>query len=287
MAKTIPESFKRFRANLEITDLQKETVQTRHKEVRKVLDKGLTVSDAFLTGSYSRHTMIAPLKEADIDIFVVLDSSYYKKDGQASLLDKVKGVLKKTYTKTPKISRNGQAVTITFTDFMVDVVPAFNRKGGGFLIPNSVMGEWISTDPKEHIPIFSKANSAHNGDLVPLIKMVKCWNRTISYYFSSFHLEVLALQILQGVTISDFHSGARYVFDKARDRVTKKNPDPAGYNDDVGKYLTKNKLEGAVSRFETAYKRAKKAEDYAKDEKIKAAVDEWRKVFGDRFPSYG
>jgi small multidrug resistance pump len=34
-----------------------------------------------------------------------------------------------SYPKTPDISRNGQAVMITFTDFKVDVVPAFYRNG--------------------------------------------------------------------------------------------------------------------------------------------------------------
>jgi len=232
--------------------------------------------------------MIAPLKEADIDIFAVLHSSYYQSDGQSALLDKVKAVLKKTYTQSPRISRNGQAVTITFTDFIVDVVPAFNREGGGYLIPNSQQGEWIATDPKQHIKIFSDANAKHNGDLVPLIKMIKCWNRTINYHFQSFHLEVIALQILSGVTISDFPSGVRFYFDKARDYVTKKNPDPAGYHDDVGKYLnTKAKMEAAVSRFQTAYNRAIKAEGFAAEGKIESAVAEWRKIFGDRFPAYG
>lgn len=47
--------------------------------------------------------MIAPLKEADIDIFVVLDLSYYKADAQAALLDKVKAVLKKTHPNMPSI----------------------------------------------------------------------------------------------------------------------------------------------------------------------------------------
>lgn len=48
--------------------------------------------------------MIAPLKEADVDIFAVLDPSYYKQDGCIFLLDKVRMVLKKNYT-TPHISR--------------------------------------------------------------------------------------------------------------------------------------------------------------------------------------
>ena len=32
---------------------------------------------------------------------------------------------------------------------MVDVVPGFNRKDGGYLIPNSVSQSWISTEQEE------------------------------------------------------------------------------------------------------------------------------------------
>jgi hypothetical protein len=39
--------------------------------------RGLEVLDSFLTGSYRRSTMIAPLKEADVDVFVVLDAKCY------------------------------------------------------------------------------------------------------------------------------------------------------------------------------------------------------------------
>src|SRR5205807_6891592 len=134
------------------------------------LQGSITVQDSFLTGSYVRKTMIAPLKEADIDVFAVLDPSYFhhynnKNGGQAGLLDWVKRTLRKTYTKTPDISRNGQAVTIRFSDFLVDVVPGFCRSGGGYLIPNSITNAWISTDPKRHAEIMSAANSQHGGNL--------------------------------------------------------------------------------------------------------------------------
>jgi hypothetical protein len=237
--------------------------------------------------------MIAPLNEADVDIFIILYNEYFyhydgKNGGQAGLLDLLKRALKKTYTKTPDISRNGQAVTITFTDFMVDVVPAFDRKGGGYLIPNSISQNWISTDPKKHVEKWTAENQAHNGDLVPLIKMVKRWNKMINNYFMSFHLEVMVLQILYQVKITDFSSGVRYFFDKARNYVTKQNPDPAGYKGDVGAYLnTQQKIDNAVSRIETAYKRALKAEDYADRYKVEDAIDMWRQIFGNYFPSYG
>lgn len=289
MATTVKQGFKILKSNLEITDLQQETVSSRQKNVRRAVEAELTVLDSFLTGSYSRHTMIAPLSEADIDVFVVLDPSYYEANGQASLLDKVKRVLRKTYPKTPEISRNGQAVTITFTDFMVDVVPAFYRQGGGYLIPSTHGGGlWIATDPKKHVEISSSANAVHNGDLVPLVKMIKCWNRAIQRHFRSFHLEVLAWSIFNGVTISDYPSGMRYFFDKGRDLISKKNPDPTGYNDDVGFYIdTREKIETAVSRFTTAYNRARKAEAYDREGKVEDAINEWRKIFGSSFPAYG
>jgi len=232
--------------------------------------------------------MIAPLSDADIDIFVMLDSSYFQQGGQAALLDKVKATLKKEYPKTPKISRNGQAVTITFSDFVVDVVPSFFRQGGGFLIPDSVNARWVSTDPKKHVEIWSTANSNHNGDLVPLIKMVKAWNRQHSSLLRSFHLEAMILEILTNVTINDFSSGARFVFDKARQAVKGAMYDPAGYGGNLADYLnTQQKIDDVVSRLETAYTRAVDAESLEKQGKTSAAVDKWRLIFGDYFPAYG
>ncbi len=288
MARTVTQAFRELKGNLEITDLQESTASTRQQNVRRAVESYLTVLDSFLTGSYSRHTMIAPLKEADLDIFVVLDPGYYEEDGQANLLDRVERVLKNTYPRTPDISRNGQAVTIQFTDFAVDVVPAFYRKGGGYLIPNSARQTWIATDPKKHVEILSDANARHNGNLVPLIKMVKGWNRNIERHFYSFHLEVLALQILDRATISDFPSGIRYFFDKGRSHIREKSPDPSGYGGDVGAYLNTNpKIENAVARFESACDRAIRAEDYNRRGYVAEAIDMWRIIFGQYFPAYG
>ncbi|KKP86739.1 MAG: hypothetical protein UR89_C0015G0002 [Candidatus Roizmanbacteria bacterium GW2011_GWA2_35_8] len=293
MAKTINASFEQFKQNLNITGLQQSIVSTRQTNIREVVENDLLVSDSFLTGSYSRSTMIAPLSEADIDIFIVLDSKYYhnyngQNGGQAGLLDLVKRTLKKTYTKTPDISRSGQAVTIRFDDFVVDVVPGFNRQGGGYLIPNSITQSWISTDPKKHVEISSQANTAHDGDYIPLVKMIKSWNKKHSSFFRSFHLEVLALKIFNNVAISDFPSGVRFYFEKGLSLISQKNTDPAGYGGDIGNYLnSKEIIDDGVSRFQKAYEIATKAEQYGNDGYIELAVNKWRVLFGDYFPSYG
>jgi len=293
MPRTIPASFTQFKASLEITDLQTETVSTRHSNVRSAVEGSLKVIDSFLSGSYARQTLIAPLNQADVDIVLILDPEYFhnydgQNGGQSGLLDLLKRTLKKTYPNTPDISRNGQAVTIRFTDFAVDVVPAFHRNGGGFLIPNSITQTWLPTDPKQHVTIWSAANKAHNGDLVPLIKMLKAWNRASGAFLRSFHLEAITLQILNNVTISDFSSGTRYVLDKGREYITKKNPDPAGYGDDVGGYLNgEEKIKAAAMKFESSFARAQRAEDHERRGNIEGAVDLWRLIFGDYFPAFG
>ena len=118
--------------------------------------------------------------------------------------------------------------------------------------------------------------------------MIKGWNKNINSYFSSFHLEVLALQILDNVTISDFSSGTRYFFDKGRLLISQNNFDPAGYGRDIGSYInTQEKIQEAVAKFQLAYDRAVKAEDYARRYCIEDAINMWVKIFGNYFPAYG
>ncbi len=81
MPRTVAQGFDELRSRLEITELQASTVSTRQQNVRDAVKKGFVVLDDFLAGSYMRNTMIAPLSDADIDIFFVLSSEYYKADG--------------------------------------------------------------------------------------------------------------------------------------------------------------------------------------------------------------
>lgn len=289
----IPAAFEELKSNLEITGLQTAAISTRQQAVRSTIAAAMTVIDDFLTGSYARSTMIAPLTEADVDVFIVLDPMYYhhyngQNGGPAGLLDYAKRTLLKTYSRTPDVSRNGQAVTIRFSDFVVDVVVGFNRAGGGYIMANAITNHWLETDPKRHVTIMSTANKTHNGDLVPLIKMLKGWNKKDGSFFRSFHIEVLALEVLNNVRISDFPSGVRFFFDKARFTVKGKNLDPAGYGDDIGSYInSQTKLAEAVSRFQGAHEQALRAEQLAVRGDIRGSIGAWQKLFGSYFPSYG
>src|SRR5690242_15949654 len=102
---TVLNSFEVFRANLELTAPQASVLTARQDEVRTAVAQQLSVTGAFVTGSYRRNTLIAPLAEADVDIMIVLDRSL-RKSGPASVLDKVKRVLVTSYPRS-EVSRNG------------------------------------------------------------------------------------------------------------------------------------------------------------------------------------
>jgi len=292
MARSVNEAFNIMRSNLEITQLQQEAVSARQRSVREHIQRNMTVADDFLIGSYARHTMIGPLAEADVDILVVLDPSYYhdingKTDPQARLLDKVRSVLCDKYTTTT-VSRNGQAVTIKFSDYCVDVVPGFLTQSADYLIPDSITKRWIYTNPKKHNEAMTQTNAKRDKSFVPLIKMIKAWNRNNGSMFSSFHLEVMGAILFENISIAAFQSSLLTYFDQGIYRITQRCPDPAGFDDNLGTYLSiGDKMQKAPRLFEKASNHARNAIAHERSGRPDLAIDEWKQVFGTCFPSYG
>jgi hypothetical protein len=288
-------SFEGFRQNLEITGLQESLVAARQAAVRTAVARGVTVLDSFLTGSYRRHTLIAPMRNADVDIMVVLERSYRRR-GPSAVLDLVKGALRETHPSS-KISRNGQAVTISFTDFTVDVVPAFTPwwDSSSLDICNSGDNTWIRTNPRKHIEISSQINQRTGGLLVPSVKMLKAWNRAAGHPLRSFHLEVLAWKVFDPGWLSAVWWGAgagmgsdpenvdRF-FAEAPDQLRRKLHDPARGEGDLGAYLTDGAREDALSKLATAASRCARAAQMLDDGDFAGASVLYWKVFGDAFP---
>jgi len=286
MARTIEQGFTELLANLEVSEPQATTLAERQRGVREALSRGLDLVDDFLIGSYRRKTMIAPLNEADVDVFVVLGEKYFAPKGQGILLQFVRRLLRQTYPRS-KMGPNGQAVTIGFSDFGMDVVPAFQRPEGGYIIPDVQRRRWIPTDPKVHVELWSEDNERHGGKLVPLIKIIKAWNRQHDKRFRSFHLEALVRDIVSSLSISDYPATVSYFFGRAQERVPLPLQDPAGYGSDLGDYMRGIQLQAAMKRVRTALKLCADAPKLAREGKTAAAFGRWRALFGNCFPRYG
>jgi hypothetical protein len=289
MATTVAQAFSQFRKNLEITTLQESTVSTRQQNVRSNIAKTLNVIGDFVTGSYQRSTLIAPLKDADVDVFVVLHHSAFSAppNGPANVLAQLKRAIDKAYNEPTESSRNRHAITIKFSDFRVDVVPAFNSQRAGYLIPDPNESKWIETNPKTHVQLWSASNSQHNGMLVPFIKMIKAWNCSHSRRFHSFHLESMVRDVFMKLTITNFQSAAAYFFENAYNHISLL--DPAGYGGNLSSYLSNSAgLYSQInSSFVSAAQQAREAISLDAADKTDKAINKWRIVFGDYFPGYG
>lgn len=291
---TVSAAFEEFRGNLEISGLQESVVAARQERVRGVVARGLVVRGSFLTGSYRRQTLIAPIRDADVDIVVVLDREYRRR-GPRAVLDLVKDALREEYPSS-KVSRNGQAVTIRFSDFTVDVVPAFETWWDSDVLDicNSGDGTWIRTSPGKHIKISSAVNTRTGGLLVPSVKMIKAWNRSAGCPMRGFHLEVVAWRVFDpgwqaawfgpGLGMGSDPENLSRFFAEAPGRLRRRLPDPARDEGDVGAYLTDQGREDAIARLETAGSRCERAARLVADGDVVGANALYRKVFGDAFP---
>ncbi|GAA4402349.1 hypothetical protein GCM10023153_31400 [Ornithinibacter aureus] len=280
----IAEAFKNLSSNLEITATEQATAIRRHHRIRDHVRTQWDLIEDFLTGSYRRHTKTKPM--SDVDVFVVIDPDgpqgqlRYKEPHV--VLDELKAVVN---DKWPDAVLDGMAVVIPFgTDSVVtsiEVVPAFERSEGGWVIPDPDRSRWLATNPKDHHKLTTSKNQECDGNFVPFVKMVKAANRELGGTVTpSFLLEVMAHDIVRSPY--GLHSDELvFFFANAADRVHEVFDDPAGLGGDVNTMTAAQRAE-AQQALGDARRIAERAVDLADAGSERAAVKEWQKLFGTR-----
>ena len=314
---TVSQRFDKFLKNLQLTDDQIQDAITKHTGVRKtlhdsyygssmqagmgydyarqlfssyaksvVLQEKSTASTSYLVGSYGKNTAIRP--PSDIDILFIMPShlwskynGYYTSNGQSKLLQDVKNVLKQKYSSTD-IRGDGQVVSVRFTSYAVEVVPAFSTDYQYFKFPDTKDGgSWRDTDPKAEKSALSASNGTTKGNTIRLIKMLKAWKRVCNVPISSFAFELTVVDFLSTYTHKD--KGTAYYDWMVRD-----------FFDYLNQYKTYSYTIPGIgerlylgsdwwSRAEMAYNRAKKACTHEGEQAYRLATDEWKKIFGSDF----
>lgn len=276
--------FKKFCEDIRLTPNQNEDAKTKYTGVCKTLHKKYYNSEydgktKFLFGSYKTKTNIRPLSEMqDVDVLFKIPQETFDKfddfesNGQSSLLQEIKGVLEKTYSTTEKVSGWGKVVLVKMAEgtHNVEVLPALENEDGTFTIPNSADGgSWESFDPRKQVNEFITSNDNTNSLTAGLGRMMKSWKRnTSSMVFSSYELlgdvtAYMETEFAQGAEYDDYHEVVKNFFDYLKQNC----------NDEDRKRHVK-----------TAYDRAIKAIEFMDNDKPKEASEEWRKIFGDKFP---
>ncbi len=294
MTMTINEYFDQLleRVNLKIDDEGREMIEKKQNALREALRAKLSLKDDFLTGSYRRHTIIKPKDggKFDVDIFVAFDKEEYGEKELAELRTLVANALQKIKEENSELGISNvndtqrRSVCVEFgNNFRIDVVPAIEiEKDKMYKIFDRRTLKAVKSNPKLHASLLSEANDRTGGKLVPIIKILKGWKRVKCDYVKSFHIEMLAREILGGGEIKSYAEGVAKFFKDAGAKLQKASlKDPANnehyidaYLDDDGK---RQEILGLVAVEAETATRAMEIAESGKGDPVK----EWQQVFED------
>lgn len=284
----VSDAFDNLKRNLEITDTEQRLASSRRQAIYDHVSTRWDITSAFLTGSYDRHTKTKKLK--DVDIFVVVDpdgeQAGLRDQGPIAARDALQPVLDEKYPG--KVDVDGPACVIGFGNdeeiLSFEVVPAFERTGGGYLIADGTSGRWMATDPTRHADATTAKNKECDGKWVPFIKMIKGINREAGEPVEpSFLLEVMALDIVRP-PFGRYQDEIVAFLASAADQIGNDWPDPAGLGPPVNRDVTAAARRQAAEQCRAWQHVAEAAIDLEDDGSERAAVDKWRELFGNRMP---
>ena len=197
--------FQTFLENLKITEDQAKDGKIKHQGIVSCLNRAYwDIRDdtvhRILIGSWGKLTSVRPPR--DVDILFVLPVEVYWRfqqrtgNRQSQLLQEVKSRLQMTYPQTD-IRGDGQVVVVPFNTCKVEVAPAFPYEGGSYLVCDANNGgRYKQVHPEAEIAALHGADTALNGNVRKLTRILKQFQRHCNVPIKSFQIEALVMELL-------------------------------------------------------------------------------------------
>ncbi len=223
-----------------------ENIKTHLESIKKAIEKEIDGTvDILFGGSVSKHTYVDGL--SDVDALVILNKSELKNASPEEVKNYFLDRLSERLPKDTPIEKGNLAVTVTYSDIDVQLLPAIRYKGG-FRIADSTGKNWSFIKPKEFSKILTDINQKTNGNLIPTIKLAKSIisSQAENRQLNPYHTENLAVRIFKdyngGTTPKDM---LKHFFSTAPEHVKSPMVDVTGQSTNVDDYLGKA---GSLSR---------------------------------------
>lgn len=186
-------------------------------------------------GSVAKRTYVEGV--SDVDALVIVNGSELAGHDPATVCGYIQQRLSERFPG--RVSADGFAITVSFADVSVQVIPAV-RRGSDFLLPNRECTRWSRVRPQAFTTALTSANKACNGKLVPVIKLSKV---LLSHLPEArrprgYHLENLALDAFASYS-GPFTPKAmvHHFFDRAPDLIRRPIVDRTGQSRHVDDHL--------------------------------------------------
>lgn len=316
--------FMRSTVNLTVNDYKqaKEDVQELYSEIYKKTSNNffcLYKDINMYFGSFARKTKCQPLNDVDVMFGISAQGATYTENSWDDIimtpsviskaqqgcknsdgfldsnmvLGKVKSLLTSLADlRSCEIKKNHEAIVFNIKkrDWSFDIVPCFYTKPQSdgrqyYLIPDG-KGNWKKTDPtidKNHMLELAKLRD----NMLPAIRLFKWWNKhSKTLTIEGYVMECLLAQYFENNESSeyidcDFISLLKYFYYN----ITNPIPDPKGIQDDLN-YLDNKEASNLAQKAYNVYLKAVEAQEAERVNQQKA-INLWRNIFGDDFPTYG
>lgn len=289
---TVNEYFKSLlsQINLSLDDAERKLIENKQNDLREALREKLTLEDDFLTGSYIRNTLIKPTgnEKFDVDVFIAFSNDEYGESDLGELHDMVVSALEAIKAENTELGitkindSQRRSVGVEFgNNFQIDAVPAIQiEKDTLYKIFDKRTLKSIKSNPKLHGKLLSEANERTGGMLIPIVKLLKSWKRSKCDYVKSFHLELLAVNLLGGGSIDSYAEGIAQFFSEAISKLDKPYlMDPANNTYYIDAYLdddgTRSRLLELITTENEVAEQALSADDESDATKL------WMEIFTD------
>lgn len=283
---SVANMFTEFIDNLAIEN--NETISLRYGELTAALNKAFRdteskTANTLQVGSFGRKTGIKGISDLDM-LYLMPNSKWdtYKDGKQLKLLQDTKSAILNRYPKTD-VRVDRLVVTVTYTDFYVEVQPVFEQDDGSFKYPDTKNGGgWKPTKPRAEMEAVSELDSGKNSNLRRLCKMTRAWKNKHGVGMGGLLVDTLAYNFLKSTSDYDTKSFLYYDqlnrdFFKFLSELPKQDRyDAPGSNQHV---RVKKSFQRKAKK---AYLLCVKA---IEAEGTKSVNDKWKKVFGRPFPT--
>jgi hypothetical protein len=151
-------------------------------------------------------------------------------------------------------------------------------------MPNG-KGNWMRSDPRKDTETTTKANQRHGGLLLPVIRLIKYWNKhRLRQGLSSYYVETLCLNVFDNsAPITSTQSGLATFFRQAPAWVRRVCPDPKGYGPPLDSAIARDTKRAVIIAMKEAGRLAQVALRHEHRDETSDALDVWAQVLGKKF----
>lgn len=284
---SVAEMFSEFVGNLKVCNA--ETISLRYGELTSALNKQFRdtdskVANSLQVGSFGRRTGINGI--SDLDMLYIMPKSkwadYNIPGGQLKLLQATRDAICKRYPLT-KIRVDRLVVTVTYSNFHIEVQPVFELADESYRYPDTKNGgSWKTTNPRPEMDAVAQMDAEKSWNLRRLCKMTRAWKNKHGVAMGGLLIDTLAYNFLDSTQSYD-NKSYLYYDEMSRDFFKFLSEEP---NQD--RYLAPGSRQHVKvkKRFQRKAKRAH--ELCLKAIEAEASVnanDKWKKIYGRPFPA--